>query len=70
MEQSPGRINTTRPMGGVSVLAQWEARRLWHAYLGPEHRLLGLLVHGDNLAARALRAHGLDRRRSGPRSIT
>jgi Clp amino terminal domain, pathogenicity island component len=60
MEQSPGRINATRPMGRVSVLAQWEAGRLWHAYLGPEHLLLGLLVQGDNLAARALRAHGLD----------
>ena len=60
MEQSPGRINTTRPMGRVSVLAQWEARRLWHAYLGPEHLLLGLLVHGDNLAAAVLVNHGLD----------
>jgi Clp amino terminal domain, pathogenicity island component len=60
MEQRPGRINATRPMGRVSVLAQWEARRLWHAYLGPEHLLLGLLVHDDNLAAHVLRAHGLD----------
>lgn len=60
MEQTPGRISATRPMSRVSVLAQWEARRLWHAYVGPEHLLLGLLVHGDNRAARVLRAHGLD----------
>jgi ATP-dependent Clp protease ATP-binding subunit ClpA len=60
MEQTPGRVNATKPTGTVSAMAQWEARRLWHAYLGPEHLLLGLLVHGDNLAARVLRAHGLD----------
>jgi hypothetical protein len=50
----------TRPAGTVSAMAQWEARRLQHHYLGPEHHLLGLLLHGDNLAARVLRAHGLD----------
>jgi ATP-dependent Clp protease ATP-binding subunit ClpA len=60
MEQTPGRVNATKPTGTVSAMAKWEARRLWHAYLGPEHLLLGLLVHGDNLAARVLRAHGLD----------
>lgn len=60
MEQAPGRVNATEPARRVSVLAQWEARRLWHAYLGPEHLLLGLLVHGDNLAAHVLRAQGLD----------
>jgi ATP-dependent Clp protease ATP-binding subunit ClpA len=37
-----------------------EARRLGHHYLGPEHLLLGLLLHGDNRAARVLIAHGLD----------
>jgi len=37
-----------------------EARRLGHHYLGAEHLLLGLLVQGDNLAARVLIAHGLD----------
>jgi hypothetical protein len=60
MEQRPGRINATKLAGRVSVLAQWEARRLWHSYVGPEHLLLGLLIHGDNLAARVLRAYGLD----------
>jgi ATP-dependent Clp protease ATP-binding subunit ClpA len=37
-----------------------EARRLGHHYLGPEHLLAGLLLEGDNLAARVLVAHGLD----------
>jgi ATP-dependent Clp protease ATP-binding subunit ClpA len=45
----------------VSAQAQMEAWRLGHHYLGPEHLLLGILVHGDNLAARVLRANGLDR---------
>jgi ATP-dependent Clp protease ATP-binding subunit ClpA len=37
-----------------------EARQLGHHYLGVEHLLLGLLLEGDNLAARVLVAHGLD----------
>jgi hypothetical protein len=37
-----------------------EARRLGHHYLGAEHLLLGILLHGDNLAARVLVAHSLD----------
>jgi ATP-dependent Clp protease ATP-binding subunit ClpA len=44
----------------VWVLAQQEAERLHHHYVGPEHLLLGLLRHHDNRAARVLRAHGLD----------
>jgi ATP-dependent Clp protease ATP-binding subunit ClpC len=35
-----------------------EARRLGHHYLGAEHLLVGLLLHGDNLAARVLVAEG------------
>lgn len=35
-------------------------RQRWPRYLGPEHLLLGPLVQGDSLAARVLRAHGLD----------
>jgi ATP-dependent Clp protease ATP-binding subunit ClpA len=50
----------TKPAGRVSGLAQLEARRLQHHYLGAEHLLLGLLVHDDSLAAEVLRAHGLD----------
>ncbi len=50
----------TEAAGHVSALAQQEARRLRHHYLGAEHLLVGLLLEGDNLAARVLRAHGLD----------
>jgi ATP-dependent Clp protease ATP-binding subunit ClpA len=40
-------------------LAQLEAERLQHRYLGPEHLLLALL-HQDSTTARLLRANGLD----------
>jgi ATP-dependent Clp protease ATP-binding subunit ClpA len=50
----------TEPASMVSALAQAEARRLGHRYLGPEHLLLGLLVHGANRAAAILAANGLD----------
>ena len=36
----------------VVVLAQDEARRLNHNYIGTEHILLGLLREGDGVAAR------------------
>jgi ATP-dependent Clp protease ATP-binding subunit ClpC len=39
----------------VVVIAQEEARRLEHSYIGTEHILLGLIREGDGLAARALR---------------
>jgi ATP-dependent Clp protease ATP-binding subunit ClpA len=60
MEPIPRRVDATRPAGHASGLARMEARRLGHHYLGAEHLLLGLLLHGDNLAARVLVAHGLD----------
>jgi ATP-dependent Clp protease ATP-binding subunit ClpA len=50
----------TQPARHVWVLAQQEAERLQHHYVGPEHLLLGLLRHDDNAAAGVLRAHGLD----------
>ena len=50
----------TEPAGMVSALAQGEARRLGHRYLGPEHLLLCLLAHGANRAAVILASHGLD----------
>jgi ATP-dependent Clp protease ATP-binding subunit ClpA len=53
-------VYATRPAGHASALARMEARRLGHHYLGAEHLLLGLLLQGDNLAARVLRAHGLE----------
>ncbi len=43
----------------VVVLAQEEARRLHHNYLGTEHLLLGLTGERDGLAARALRTRGI-----------
>ncbi len=41
------------------VVAQEEARRLDHGYIGTEHLLLGLIREGDGVAARALGALGL-----------
>jgi ATP-dependent Clp protease ATP-binding subunit ClpC len=40
------------------ALAHDEAHRLGHPYIGTEHLLLGLLVEGDNAAARALQGAG------------
>jgi ATP-dependent Clp protease ATP-binding subunit ClpA len=41
------------------VLAQEEARRLNHPYIGTEHLLLGLIREGDGAAAKALRRLGI-----------
>src|SRR5262249_158473 len=41
------------------VLAQDEARRLNHNYIGTEHLLLGLLGEPDGLASRALQGFGI-----------
>ena len=60
MEPIPRGVDVTRPAGHASGLARMEARRLGQQYLGAEHLLLGLLLQGDNLAARVLIAHGLD----------
>jgi ATP-dependent Clp protease ATP-binding subunit ClpC len=43
----------------VVVLAQEEARRLNHNYIGTEHILLGLLREGDGVAAKALESLGI-----------
>jgi len=45
----------------VVVLAQEEARRLDHTYIGTEHLLLGLIHEGDGVAAQALAALGVKR---------
>jgi Clp amino terminal domain, pathogenicity island component len=42
------------------IASQEEARSLRHGYLGTEHLLLGLLRQGDAVAARALKAAGVD----------
>jgi ATPases with chaperone activity, ATP-binding subunit len=43
----------------VVVLAQDEARRLNHDYIGTEHILLGLIREGDGVAARTLESLGV-----------
>jgi ATP-dependent Clp protease ATP-binding subunit ClpC len=43
----------------VVVLAQEEARRLNHNYIGTEHILLGLLSEGEGVAAKALEELGI-----------
>jgi ATP-dependent Clp protease ATP-binding subunit ClpA len=43
----------------VVVLAQEEARRLQHNYIGTEHILLGLLGEPDGVAYRALESFGM-----------
>ncbi|NLW21778.1 MAG: ATP-dependent Clp protease ATP-binding subunit [Tissierellia bacterium] len=42
------------------LLAQEEARRLRHNYVGTEHILLGLLAEGEGIAATALNKVGVD----------
>jgi len=43
----------------VMDLAQDEARRLQHHYIGTEHLLLGLLGEGEGIAAQALQSLGI-----------
>lgn len=43
----------------VMVLAQEEARRMSHNYIGTEHLLLGLIREEEGVAAQALRAVGV-----------
>lgn len=43
----------------VVALAQDEARRLGHSYIGTEHILLGLIGEAEGVAAEALRARGI-----------
>ena len=43
----------------VVVLAQEEARMLYHDYIGTEHILLGLVHEGEGVAAKALESLGI-----------
>jgi hypothetical protein len=43
----------------VVVLAQEEARMLYHGYVGTEHILLGLIHEGEGVAAKALESLGI-----------
>lgn len=47
----------------IISVAQQEAKRLGHAYIGSEHILLGILMVEDSLAMRILAKLGLDSRR-------
>ena len=48
----------------VVVLAQEEARRLQHNYIGTEHILLGLISEGQGVAAKALEELGVSLERA------
>jgi ATP-dependent Clp protease ATP-binding subunit ClpC len=43
----------------VVVMAQDQARRLNHGYIGTEHILLGLIAEGSGVAAKALESPGI-----------
>jgi len=43
----------------VMLLAEEEARRLNHDHVGTEHILLGLVLEGEGVAARALESLGI-----------
>ena len=55
-----GNIPYTPRVKKVIALAQKEAKNLNHTYVGTEHLLLGLLREGDGVAAKVLRARGVD----------
>jgi ATP-dependent Clp protease ATP-binding subunit ClpC len=46
----------------VMLLAQEEAKRLGHNYVGTEHLLLGLIQEGEGIAAKALASMGIESR--------
>jgi hypothetical protein len=56
----------------VVVLAQEQARRLRHNYIGTEHLLLGVLAEGEGVGAQALQGAGitLDAARAGVEELT
>jgi len=59
-EKMIGNIPYTPRVKKVITLAQKEACRLNHTYVGTEHLLLGLLREGDGVAAKVLRALEVD----------
>eukprot|EP00668_Euglena_longa_P015292 GGOE01019355.1.p1 GENE.GGOE01019355.1~~GGOE01019355.1.p1 ORF type:complete len:1052 (+),score=348.34 GGOE01019355.1:178-3333(+) len=44
----------------VIMLAQEEARKSGHKHVGTEHLLLGMIDEGTGIAAKVLKAHGMD----------
>jgi ATP-dependent Clp protease ATP-binding subunit ClpA len=55
-----GNIPYTPRVKKVLFLATKEAKALNHTYVGTEHILLGLLLEGDGVAARVLKAFRVD----------
>ncbi len=56
----PKAIRLTASVREVLTLAQSEARRLNHDYIGAEHILLAMISEGEGIAARALNNLGVD----------
>jgi len=54
----PGTISFTPRAKNVLELSMREAMRFGHAYVGPEHLLLGLIDEGDSVAAQILMKMG------------
>ena len=52
--------NFTQRASRAVKLAQDEARRLNHDYIGTEHILLGLVALGEGVAAEVLKGLGID----------
>jgi Clp amino terminal domain, pathogenicity island component len=59
MNQGGGFDRFTERTRHVMRLAQEEAQRLQHHYLGTEHPLLGLLREGEGIGAEVLESFGL-----------
>ena len=47
----------------VMALANQEAQRFWHEYIGPEHVLLGLVKEGSGVASTVLKSNDIDLRK-------
>ncbi len=56
----PKAARLTAPARKVLALAQTEAQRLNHDYIGAEHILLAMMSEGEGIAARALSNLGID----------
>jgi len=59
-QETFGNIPYTPRVKKVIALAQEEARKLHHTYVGTEHLLLGLLREGDGVAARVMKQLEVD----------
>lgn len=55
----PGEVGLTPRAKKVIALAEEEAARLRHHYIGTEHLLLGLIREGEGIGARVLESSGI-----------